>query len=154
MMALLAIDNDEPSRRAAYAAATWLPPECHVVALHVGPAPESVGTILPPGAGMAGAGYPSHLASALPTDEELEAVAYDVARIALENHPGSIHVERGNPASMICQVATEINADLIVVGTGDRGWLSRLIDSSVSSSVASDAPCSVLIVRPTADDDQ
>lgn len=154
MMALLAIDHDEPSRRAAYVAATWLPAECHVVALHVGPVPTSVGTVLPPGAGMAGVVYPSHLASELPTDAELEAVAYDVARIALEKHPGSIHIERGDPASMICQVADEIDADLIVVGTGDRGWLSRLIDSSVSSSVASDAPCSVLIVRPEPDEDQ
>jgi nucleotide-binding universal stress UspA family protein len=154
MMALLAIDDDQPSRRAAYAAARWLPAGCHVVALHVGPTVASLAAVPPPGVGMAGVGYTTHLASALPADAELEATAQTVARTALEAHPGSVRVERGDPASMICQVADEIAADLIVVGTGDRGWLGRLVNPSVSSSVAGHAPCSVLIVRPDAVEDR
>lgn len=153
MMALLAIDDDQPSRRAAYAAAAWLPADCHVVALHVGPSITSL--VAPgPGIGVAGVGYTTHLASALPTDAELEATARAVAEFVLERHPGSVRVERGDPGSMICQVADEIEADLIVVGTGDRGWLGRLVDPSVSSSVAGAAPCSVLIVRPSVQDDR
>ena len=154
MMALLAIDDDRPSRQAAYAAANWLPAGCHLVALHVGPSVASLAVAPVPGAGIAGASYTSHLASALPTDAELEATARQVARDALERHTGSVRVERGDPASMICRVAEEIEADLIVVGTGDRGWLGRLVDPSVSSSVASDAPCSVLIVRPDPTEDR
>ena len=149
MMVLLAIDDDQASRHAAYATAAWLPEGSHVVALHVKPTALSLGTPIPPGVGLAGPGYAMHLTSALPSDDELQAIAQDVAAKALEHRPGSVRVERGDPAATICQVAEEIEADLIVLGTGDRSWIDRLFNPSVSASVATDAPCSVLIARPT-----
>ena len=147
MLALLAIDDDRRSSQAAAAAAAWLPTDCHVVALHVGPSAAALATAPPPGAGLVGPGYATHLASAMPSDEELEAAAARVAADALAQHPGDVRIERGDPVTMICQVATETDADLIVVGTGDRSWLERLFKPSVSAGVATEAPCSVLIVR-------
>lgn len=148
MMVLLAIDDDQPSRLAAYATAEWLPEGSHVVALHVRPRTVPMASAVASGVGLAGPGYTMHLTNALPADEELQAAANEVAAKALESRSGSVRIEHGDPAETICQVAEEIDADLIVVGTGDRSWIERILIPSVSSAVATAAPCSVLIARP------
>ena len=56
-------------------------------------------------------------------------------------------VVAGRPARRIVGAAREMGADLIVVGTEDRGGLKRLLLGSVSEEVARDAHCSVNIVR-------
>lgn len=56
-------------------------------------------------------------------------------------------VVAGRPARRIVRAARETGADLIVVGTEDRGGLHRLLRGSVSEDVASAAHCSVSIVR-------
>ncbi|HEX7315463.1 MAG TPA: universal stress protein [Pyrinomonadaceae bacterium] len=53
----------------------------------------------------------------------------------------------GRPARRIVRAAREMGADLIVVGTEDRGVLNRLLYGSVSEDVAGAAHCSVSIVR-------
>ena len=53
----------------------------------------------------------------------------------------------GRAERRITQEAREWGADLIVVGTRERGGLRRLISGSVSETVASRAPCSVNVVR-------
>ena len=59
-----------------------------------------------------------------------------------------VHVRVGHPAEQIVNLAVEIEADLIVVGThGRRGW-RRLLLGSVSEKVTHLAPCPVLVVRP------
>jgi nucleotide-binding universal stress UspA family protein len=50
-------------------------------------------------------------------------------------------------ASAIIQYAEENGFDHIVVGTGDKGSISRLVLGSVASDVASRAHCSVTIAR-------
>lgn len=60
----------------------------------------------------------------------------------------SVHVRIGTPAAEILQVAQEVSADLIIVGSHDRGALGRLLLGSVSQVVLRDARCPVLIVRP------
>jgi len=52
-----------------------------------------------------------------------------------------------DPKSKIIEVATEWNADLIVLGSHGRSGLSRFLMGSVSEAVARHAPCSVEIVR-------
>jgi nucleotide-binding universal stress UspA family protein len=61
-------------------------------------------------------------------------------------------VRRGDAALMLSDVAVEQNARMIVLSAGDRGKRARRIVGSVADLVAERAPCSVLIVRPRADD--
>ncbi len=47
----------------------------------------------------------------------------------------------------IVRVANEMNADVLVVGSSSKRWLSRLFGDSVSDYVAHHAPCPVLLIR-------
>ena len=49
--------------------------------------------------------------------------------------------------AVIVRVATEMNADVLVVGSSSKGWLSRLLGGSVSDYVAHHAPCPVMLIR-------
>ena len=64
--------------------------------------------------------------------------------------PGRVvsHVRFDQPASGISQLASDLEADLVVVGTHGRSGLSRLLLGSVSEGVLRTAPCPVLVVRP------
>jgi nucleotide-binding universal stress UspA family protein len=59
----------------------------------------------------------------------------------------------GQPAEEIVDVAERRNADLIVVGTREPGFLERLLEGSVSQGVARKARCDVLIVHPGREED-
>ncbi len=50
-------------------------------------------------------------------------------------------------AAAIVRVVSEINADVLVVGSSGKGWLGRLFKGSVSDYVAHHAPCPVLLIR-------
>jgi nucleotide-binding universal stress UspA family protein len=58
------------------------------------------------------------------------------------------HVAVGAPAAEILQLAADVEADLIVVGTHGKEALARLVVGSVSRAVMSGAQCAVLIARP------
>ncbi|MGH9133832.1 MAG: universal stress protein [Ilumatobacteraceae bacterium] len=58
----------------------------------------------------------------------------------------------GDPASAIVDVAVEHAADLIVVGTHERGWLTRLLSPSIADEVRRASPIPVLVVPRPADD--
>jgi nucleotide-binding universal stress UspA family protein len=62
-----------------------------------------------------------------------------------------INQQFGEPGRMICEVATDWNADLIVVGRRGLSGLSELLLGSVSNYVLHRAPCSVLTVQPIQD---
>ncbi len=53
----------------------------------------------------------------------------------------------GFPAKDIVRLATEVQADLIVVGTYGRRGMSHLLLGSVAERVVRTAPCPVLTVR-------
>lgn len=57
----------------------------------------------------------------------------------------------GDPANTIIDVALEHSADVIVVGTHERGWLTRLLSTSVADEVRRESPIPVLLV-PHPDD--
>ena len=61
--------------------------------------------------------------------------------------PFETEIAFGDPAGIIRQRAQELNVDLVVVGSRGLGTIDRLLLGSVSSSVASRAHCSVLVVR-------
>jgi len=58
------------------------------------------------------------------------------------------HVRRTAPAEEIAQLAGELRADLIVVGT--HGWAGEVRVGSVEHAVVTLAPCPVLVVREKA----
>ncbi len=49
--------------------------------------------------------------------------------------------------SVIVRVAGETKADVLVIGSSSKGWLSRLFGASVSDYVAHHAPCPVMLIR-------
>ena len=53
----------------------------------------------------------------------------------------------GDPAEAIVDLAEKHEADLIVVGTREAGFLERVLSGSVSQAVARKAHCDVLIVH-------
>jgi len=76
---------------------------------------------------------------------KLEKLATDlpdsVARIFLHLAAGKVDVE-------IVQLASDIGADLIVVGTRGRSGIDRILDGSVAERLLRLAPCPVLVFRP------
>jgi nucleotide-binding universal stress UspA family protein len=57
------------------------------------------------------------------------------------------HVRLDAPAEEIAQLASDLEADLVVVGTHGRRGLSRMLMGSVAEGVVRLAPCAVLVVR-------
>ena len=61
----------------------------------------------------------------------------------------SFQIRVGRPHSQICELAGEIQADLIVLSThGRTGW-ERALLGSTAERVIRHAPCPVLVARPT-----
>jgi nucleotide-binding universal stress UspA family protein len=56
-------------------------------------------------------------------------------------------VRRGNPATVILEMARESMCDLIVIGTHGRTGISRLLMGSVAEQVLRRAACPVLTVK-------
>lgn len=57
----------------------------------------------------------------------------------------------GNPGRLICELANNWSADLILVGSRGLKGLKEMFLGSVSNYVTHHAPCSVLIVRQPVD---
>lgn len=58
------------------------------------------------------------------------------------------HFRRGSPAENVAQLAADLDADLVVVGSHGHRGLERLILGSVAERVSRLARCPVWIVRP------
>lgn len=69
--------------------------------------------------------------------------------VPLEDH--GLHVDRrvvhGRAASVILDLAKELSADLIVLGSRGQGPIASMLLGSVSAEVAEQADCSVLVAR-------
>lgn len=59
----------------------------------------------------------------------------------------SAHLTRGKPAEQLVQMARDLDATLVVVGTHGRRGLRRLILGSVAEEVVRTAPCPVFVAR-------
>lgn len=60
----------------------------------------------------------------------------------------SITVALGRTAEALVQVAVDLEADLLLLGTHGRKGVERLVLGSVAGQVFRMAPCSVLVARP------
>lgn len=75
-------------------------------------------------------------------------IFYVVEKSATENGvPLEMVVEYGEPATKLLDFAKREQMDVIVIGSSGKGFLQRKLKGSVSHRVASEAPCSVYIVR-------
>jgi nucleotide-binding universal stress UspA family protein len=60
-------------------------------------------------------------------------------------------VVRGAPGPALCDLAAELGADAVVVGSRGLGAIRRALLGSVSTYVVNNAPCPVVVVRAGAD---
>ena len=56
-------------------------------------------------------------------------------------------VETGGAGPVICDLAVERSADVVVVGSRGRGAIKRALLGSVSTHIVHNAPCPVLVAR-------
>jgi nucleotide-binding universal stress UspA family protein len=82
-----------------------------------------------------------------PPSEHREELAQATQYLAGRGIHADSVVGMGNPGSEIAELAEQRGADLIVVGTRELGWLSRLLAPSVSGAVGRKAHCDVLVVH-------
>ena len=80
-----------------------------------------------------------------PIDAAIQ-VAHGVASEAHLPNPQVVG-EVGDPATAIIEAAHHHQADVIVVGSHDRSWFSRLLVPSTSGAVVREADIPVLIAR-------
>ena len=66
--------------------------------------------------------------------------------LSVEGVESTVHARRGDPVDAIIGVATEENADLIVVGNKGMNGRRRFL-GSVPNKISHNAPCSVMIAR-------
>jgi nucleotide-binding universal stress UspA family protein len=79
--------------------------------------------------------------------EDVESILRDVEQKAQERGVKAVSEARqGSPAEVLCDIAEQHGADVIVVG--NKGMHRRVL-GSVPNSVSHKAPCSVLIVKTT-----
>lgn len=88
-------------------------------------------------------------------DTELEATARKkldafAKRFVKEGVRTRVVVRRGTAHEIICAVATEIGASVIVMATHGRKGFGHVLLGSVTENVLREAPCPVLVVRPPA----
>lgn len=79
-----------------------------------------------------------------PAGGALQAAEHAAAKLP-EDVRGAPSARAGSAADVLCDAATELGADLIVVGNRGMTGARRLL-GSVPNSVAHHAPCAVLIV--------
>lgn len=138
---ILATDFSEASRDASYHALLLAQTySADLKALHVFN-PRSIGTVY-------------KKAKKEEQEEDLEKTRQR-GKDMLNKLADSFHVKadtifaEGHPGPEIIRIATELEADLLVVGThGYTGW-NRLALGSVAEYVVRHSPCAVLTIKPT-----
>jgi nucleotide-binding universal stress UspA family protein len=121
----------------------------HVHVVHVMSPVQTVGP-------MAGAYVPPVLDTAKASDELKQFVEKTLAE-AQKGLPDdgrpivdrlTTHLGMSDPREAIAQLASDLDADLVVIGTHGRRGVSRFLLGSVAEGVVRIAPCPVLVVRP------
>jgi nucleotide-binding universal stress UspA family protein len=105
------------------------------------------GAVMQPGVGAAAAGR-ERLAESERREAEalLERIVDDAGLTASVRH----RVEFGDAAGRLLAVCEEVGAEVVVVGSRGRGKVRRALLGTVSTAVAANAPCIVVVVPPGA----
>jgi nucleotide-binding universal stress UspA family protein len=134
---VVALDLSQVSEavmRAAAVTAAARPSELHLLHVLKPPPPEPVNTL--------------HVATVVDqTKEQLKEFARDLPRSVTRV---VIHVRMGDADVEIAQLASDLEADLIVVGTHGYKGIDRILLGSVAEAMIRNAPCPVLTYRPKA----
>jgi len=77
----------------------------------------------------------------------LESTVQHLGLTAADHGVVETRLLEGDPGRAICDLAEEIAADVVVMGTRGHGGLRRAVLGSVSDFVVRHAPCSVLITN-------
>jgi nucleotide-binding universal stress UspA family protein len=113
---------------------------------------ESTAELVPPavaGPVAAGGTVPPFEPEPAPEPEELARRQLERARTSLVSRKveSEYAVELGDPAERLLEVADQRDADLIVVGGREHGFLERLLGHAVDEAVARRANRDVLLTR-------
>jgi nucleotide-binding universal stress UspA family protein len=84
--------------------------------------------------------------------EDLQGKLWETLRATPKQETGlntDHRIVEGEPVKEIVRVANEQGADLIVMGASDGTGMLRRLTGTVTDHVAREAPCSVLLVKPT-----
>jgi nucleotide-binding universal stress UspA family protein len=131
-------------------------PRSHIHVLHARPGSPSLERTAEDVADTPATGPGIAAQQALEAAREMEAYVtkvlgkLDEGKPQARAHPvtsWTTHLRYSDPVSAIVQLAADISADLVVVGTHGRTGLARFLLGSVAEGVARVAPCPVLIVR-------
>ena len=79
--------------------------------------------------------------------EEVEQLADRLAAVQARGLRAEVITRVGPPGEVLAAVATEVHAELIVVGTHGRTGISRFLLGSVAQATVRHATCDVLVVR-------
>jgi nucleotide-binding universal stress UspA family protein len=142
---VLAADGSELALSALLAGFSLLAPPDRLVVLTV---IEAHDESLVTGAGHAGGVMsPQEFdAYGMQLEADGQAVVEQVAA-ALDVASPELLVRRGDAGPAICDVAKELSAGAIVIGSRGRGGLRRALLGSVSDYVVRNAPCTVIVTR-------
>jgi nucleotide-binding universal stress UspA family protein len=144
---LIALSND--AEEAAKVAETGLSiAKTHAADVRILSVIEPTVSALGASVGFAAADAPTMSALQItePTIRNREAMIKDILRSHSREIKADQTVRAGDAATEISSESESWGADLIVLGSRDRGWLGRLFDPSVSREVAQRAHCAVLIL--------
>ncbi len=147
MYSTIVVGSDgSPTAGKAVAAAGQLAQTCDGV-LHV----VQAFRVGPPGAAMALAAETGMAMSLADWDREAESEVVRERestgqRLKASGVKAETHAVPGNPVEAILEVAAQVEADVIVVGSKGMTGARRVL-GSVPNSVAHRAPCAVLIVK-------
>lgn len=150
---LIAVDDSATSISAAKTAHRLFGDDADYVVLNVSPTPMVwgddaylYGVVYPVAIPMGGADGQPFAQSTRAQKAEAVHTAEDVAAAAGLDEVTPIG-DTGDAAHAIVKAATDHHADVIVVGSHERGWFSRLIMPSVSGFVIRESDIPVLVAR-------
>lgn len=104
------------------------------------------------------AGFESGFAGAMASPTEIEEAWSEVRAGAASALERTVHalttqapiehlVEVGKAGPVVCRVADDLQADVVIVGSRGRGAVRRALLGSVSNHIVNNAPCAVVVVR-------
>jgi nucleotide-binding universal stress UspA family protein len=145
---VVGVDGSEESTRAVAAGLALLPTERQLVVVTT---IEPLDPGLVTGTGMAGGTMSAETFEQTNLEQEQEGerlVAQVVTALGAAASGAETRVVRGNAGPTLCDLAVELGADAVVIGSRGRGGIKRAILGSVSDHVVRHARCPVIVTGP------
>jgi len=142
---LIAVDGSPLALEAVSTTLALVPPDAAVTLVHASPLPA-------PLAGAGGIEGPVYTPGELETlreadDRDADEILAEAASRIAAGRPVTRRAEEGDPGSVICALADELDVDLVAVGNHGRNALARLVLGSTSTYVVHHCRRPVLVVR-------